>query len=438
MFTTQQPRKMNYANKPGVLISSSSDNLDRVLHNLYSTLRYSINENYDIKDIRTQLSVIALCLENDTNKRYNISEEAAVLGKMQSCAWLYINEYVSNGINIVEKNQLNIIIIEMATLFENINEIISNPNINIDLLDVAKDLNTTTKKLKYPITFHDNVYGNHTNIDDLKKHNGKSYIRRPIAKAELVLAWLSEILYEDENIPQRNMTGEEKGFIKTIGVMFNIFLKRNETTNKAINTLVFIRLMEIVYINCVTKTQEKELYKCFYHKQSLFKYIKDFNDIRLSTENPILSKLSYMPRRISYSYDDKYIFYNPVECDINSPIYHATVSWEKCRSLITSERNFKNVVEYTAEATFDYEKYFAANSIKEAKQCNEENQKWYDNQIVIKLNDEEERENTMKSLVPLKEKIKEELDKNGYTYSDVIFSVVGDYGDYTDIVYLRF
>ena len=304
--------------------------------------------------------------------------------------------------------------------------------IDLTALDVARDLNETMKLLDYPFSFHQNVYGNQ---EALRSRVGKSSLRRPIAKAELVLAWAAHMLRLTR--PAEKFTKYELTFINTLGTLLNAFNNRYELIinikyhQPCLDQLAFIRLMEVVYVlNAKNISTEANIYASWFDAPDRFNHIEDFMDIRLSI-NPedIRSNLSYIPRMVSMHPLGKTVFYNPVKCTPDSPITLATTAWMDAVRRMRGDLSFSSIMMETAVATFAYEARFNAATVP----LNEDPD-WYKDVHVFDLtitDDQElyaqQTEMINAELNPIKERIIQSMDEDPLWNNKrptIIFSVM--------------
>jgi hypothetical protein len=237
--------------------------------------------------------------------------------------------------------------------------------IDLTIIDTARDLNETMKLLDLPFSFHPDIYGK-SNSDSLRNRVGKSSLRRPIAKAELVLSWAAHLLRLTRS-PVK-FTKNELTFINLLGTLLNVFVQRYELIinikyhQPCLDQLAFIRLMEIVYITCIDRSdKDVNLYDSWYDQPDRFDYIDDFNDIRLSIDpTDIRSHLSRLPRMVSSHSTKRTIYYNPVECLDESPIALATKAWLNAQEIMRNDYSFDTIVKETSKASFGYENQFIA------------------------------------------------------------------------------
>ena len=307
--------------------------------------------------------------------------------------------------------------------------------IDLTAIDVARDINTTMNLLDIPISFHPATYGR-PEAKSLRNRTGKSSLRRPIAKAELVLSWAAYLLRLVR--PADRFTSQEVGFINLLGTLLNVFVQRYELIinvkyhQPCLDQLVFIRLMEIVYINTVNQNnKEINVYGSWYDQPDRFNYIDDFNDIRLSADpTDVRSHLSYLPRMISMHPQGKTLYYNPVKCLDGSPVALATKAWIEAQETMRKDDSFKTIVNETAKASFGYESQFVAHPGESLREIPE----WKANIRTFELTDTDDvklYENQLEAIREHLTPIKNEIDNLMGSFIDstdeppaIIFSVL--------------
>ncbi len=397
-----------------VLINNNSAVIDKVVNKLQKTIRNDKQFRFSLADVRRLIIESAEII----NKRHSMSEQVNESGKMQSVSWYFINEFLSCEVDGDLLSALNKLLLTMSETFENVGTFANSLSEDFTYIDVARDLNETMKLCAYPITFHDDMYGKR-NSTYLRGRCGKSSLRRPIAKAELVLAWAAHLLRLTRT--PAKFTNHELSFINALGAMLNAFTRRFDFIvnlkyqNPCIDQLAFIRLMEVVYVSTIKREwlNEYNLYASWFDSPDKFKFIDDFMDIRLSSNSAELkSHLSRLPRMTSTQPVKCTIFYNPVECLEGSPIHDATVAWIDAEKAMQVDLSFENIVKNTAVASFDYEKNFVG--IKQ-----EEVPEWYNNVKSFDLfyDDEdifkEQLSAIEEHLTPLKSAIEDTILSNG-------------------------
>lgn len=344
-----------------VLINSDTRVLDKVINNAQYVIRNTNVFRWSLSELR-QLIIKAA---NLINKRVCLYEHPSLSTRMQSVAWHFINEFLECELDTDLHNALNQLLIAMGMTFEYAG-IAAAEGVDLTALDVARDLNETMKLLDYPFSFHQNIYGNQ---EALRSRAGKSSLRRPIAKAELVLAWAAHMLRLTR--PAEKFTKHELTFINTLGTLLNAFNNRYELImnikyhQPCLDQLAFIRLMEVVYVlNAKNIITEANIYASWFDAPDRFNHIEDFMDIRLSI-NPedIRSNLSYIPRMSSMHPLGKTIFYNPVKCTPDSPIALATIAWMDAVRRMRGDLSFSSIMTETAVASFAYEAGFNAATV---------------------------------------------------------------------------
>ena len=281
----------------------------------------------------------------------------------------------------------------MGMTFEYAGEVAAK-GIDLTALNVARDLNETMIGLDYPFRFHDSVYGKPTD-NVLRNRSGKSSLRRPIAKAELVLAWAAHMLRLTRQ--PTKFTKNELTFINILGTMLNAFVKRYDLIinikyhQPCLDQLAFIRLMEIVYVVCIDRSDKDiNLYGSWYDQPDKFKHIEDFMDIRLTDNHEdIRSHLSRLPRMVCMHAPKKSIFYNPVKCLPGSPIALSTRAWLDAIEVMRKDYSFDVIVKETAKAAFVYESQFVVTPDMEPSM---ETPEWYTGTEVFELTETDDQD----------------------------------------------
>ena len=221
--------------------------------------------------------------------------------------------------------------------------------------------------------------------------------------------------------------------------MLNAFVQRYELIinikyqQPCLDQLAFIRLMEIVYVACVDRSDKNiNLYGSWYDQPDRFKYIADFMDIRLTTDvNDIRSHISRLPRSITNHAVPRTVFYNAVDCHPDSPIGKVTAAWIDAVKIMREDCSFDVLVKETAKATFLYESSFA---VGHDEQPSTEDPVWYTNAHIFELTDGDDEELYASQvsaindvLNPLKEKVLDALEPLSSDDShkpSVVFSVM--------------
>ena len=338
-----------------VLINNDLKVIDKVVNNIQRFIKYNQAQRFSLAEIRQ------LIIKSSTiiDKRLPLDETVYRSGRSQSVAWHFINEFLECELDSELSEALNKLLLQLSIAFDRIGEL-SADGIALEYIDVARDLNETMKLLNIPINFHNGLYGKQ-NSDALRSRMGRSSLRRPIAKAELVLAWAAHLL-RLTRAPEK-FTKAELTFINLLGVVLDTFVKRYDLMinikyhQPCIDHLAFIRLMELVYITCIKATDIAEplkVYASWYDQPAQFKYIQDFCDIRLNLEG-IQSHLSRTPRNLSSHLSKHTVFYNPVKCLPESPIFKATSAWLNAVESMRKDLSFDTIVKETALASFGYE-----------------------------------------------------------------------------------
>ncbi len=338
-----------------VLINNDIKVIDKVVNNIQRFIKNNHAQRFSLAEIRQ------LIIKSSTiiDKRLSLDETVYCSGRSQSVAWHFINEFLECELDNDLSDALNKLLLHLSIAFDKIGEL-SAEGISLDYINVARDLNETMKLLNIPINFHNGLYGRQ-DAETLRSKTGRSSLRRPIAKAELVLAWAAHLLRLTRS-PEK-YTKTELTFINLLGVMLDVFVKRYDLIvnvkyhQPCIDHLAFIRLMELVYITCIRSTDIAEplkVYASWYDQPAQFKYIQDFCDIRLSLEG-IKSHLSRLPRGLSGHLSKYTVFYNPVKCLPESPIFKATSSWLNAVEVMRNDLSFDAIVKETALASFGYE-----------------------------------------------------------------------------------
>ena len=423
---------MNSVQRPfNVLINNDIKIIDKVVNNIHRFIKNNKDQRFSLAEIR-QLIIKASTI---IDKRLPLAEINYCSGRSQSVAWHFINEFLECELDSELSEALNKLLLQMSIAFDRIGEL-SAGGIALEYIDVARDLNETMQLLNVPIIFHNGLYGKQDS-EALRSKTGRSSLRRPIAKAELVLAWAAHLL-RLTRIPEK-YTKAGLTLINLLGIMLDVFVKRYDLIvnikyhQPCIDHLAFIRLMEIVYITCIRTAKIDDplkVYASWYDQPAQFKYIQDFCDIRLELEG-IKSQLSRLPRNPSSYLPKNTVFYNPVKCLPESPIFKATSAWLNAVKSMRKDLSFDTVVKETALASFGYEHEYAntdGETITEPI--------WYEgiNAFVLTAEDDtelyEEQVTVIEdSLTPIKEEIEECIlpESFGLTSADdmnIVFSVM--------------
>jgi hypothetical protein len=412
-------------------ITNNASVVEKIINNIHYIVKHDNRLRWNPSTVR-QLIIKASDL---IDKRQCLYEHPYLSARHQSVAWNVINEFLECELDGDLCNALNKLLLSMATAFEYAGELASQ-GIELTNLDVARDLNETMKLLNYPFRFHSDVYGK-ANSDALRNRAGKSSLRRPIAKAELVMAWVAHLLRLTRQ-PVK-FTKNELTFLNLLGTMLNAFVQRYELIinikyhQPCLDQLAFIRLMEIVYIACIDRSDKSiNLYGSWYDQPDKFKYIADFMDIRLTTDmNDIRSHISRLPRSITNHAVPRTVFYNAVDCHPDSPIGKITAAWIDAIKTMREDYSFEVIVKETAKATFLYESSFVVGRDEELPS---EDPIWYANAHIFDLTDGDDEAlytSQMSAiddvLKPLKAKVLDELDpvSNGLDHNpSIVFSVM--------------
>ena len=420
-----------------VLINNDIKVIDKVVNNIQRFIKSNNGQRFSLAEIRQ------LIIKSSTiiDKRLSLDENIYCSGRSQSVAWHFINEFLECELDSDLSESLNKILLQLSIAFDRIGEL-SAEGISLDNIDVARDLNETMKLLNIPINFHNGLYGKQ-NTETLRSKTGRSSLRRPIAKAELVLAWAAHLL-RLTRAPER-YTKTELTFINLLGVMLDAFVKRYDLIinlkyhQPCIDHLAFIRLMELVYITCIRTTDIAEplkVYASWYDQPSQFKYIQDFCDIRLNLEG-IRSHLSRLPRSISSHSSKHTVFYNPVKCLPESPIFKATASWLNAVESMRKDISFNTIVKETALASFGYEHDYSVTDGETAVEP-----AWYEGVDTFVLTDPENNAELYaeqitaieETLIPIEKEIKENTTPESMELADnndvnVVFSIMLQAGE---------
>lgn len=412
-------------------ITNNASVVEKIINNILHIVKHDNRLRWSPSTVR-QLIIKSADL---IDKRQCLYEHPFLSAKHQSVAWHVINEFLEGELDGDLCNALNKLLLSMATAFEYAGDIAAQ-GIELTNLDVARDLNETMKLLNYPFKFHRDVYGK-ANSDSLRNRAGKSALRRPIAKAELVLAWAAHLLRLTRQ-PVK-FTKNELTFLNLLGTMLNAFVQRYELIinikyhQPCLDQLAFIRLMEIVYVVCVDRTDNSiNLYSSWYDQPDKFKYIADFMDIRLTTDvNDIRSHISRLPRSITNHATHKTVFYNAVDCHPDSPIGKITAAWIEVMKVMREDYSFDAIVKETAKATFLYESSFA---VEHGEQISSEYPIWYTNAHIFDLTDGDDEKlyaaqisAINEVLEPLKKKVLDVIDPVSNDFDSnpsVVFSVM--------------
>lgn len=392
-----------------VLINNDIKVIDKVVGNIQRFIKNSHVHRFSLAEIRQLIIKSADIID----KRMRLDTNEYQSGRSQSVAWHFINEFLECELDRDLNDSLNKLLLELSIAFDRIGESAAE-GISLDYINVARDLNETMKLLNIPINFHNGIYGR-TDAESLRSRTGRSSLRRPIAKAELVLSWAAYMLRLTRQ--PTKYTKNELTFINLLGAMLDVFVKRYDLIinikyhQPCIDHLAFIRLMELVYITCVRSTEIDEpltVYASWYDQPAQFNYIQDFCDIRLNLEG-IKSHISRLPRSPSTHYCKDSVFYNPVECLPESPIYKATAAWLNAVDIMRNDQAFDTIVKETALASFNYEHEFATST-----EDSIEEPSWYKNVKVFTLTDSDDTDlyaqqvtSIEEELTPIEESIKE-------------------------------
>ena len=415
-----------------IFINNDVKVINRVINNIHHYIVNPHGRRFSLAEVRQLLINTAEIID----KRLPLTTDNYSSGRSQSVAWYFVNEYLEGEVDESVNDAINKLLLQLAIAFDCIGNIAAE-GIPLEHLNVARDLNETMKLLHVPISFHHGVYGR-PDDDILRSRAGRSSLRRPIAKAELVLSWAAHMLRLTRRPTKYTKT--ELTFINLLGTMLDVFVKRHELiangkySQPCIDHLAFIRLMELVYITIIRATGIKhpfDVYASLYDCPPQFDYIQDFSDIRMSLEG-VMSHLSRLPRNISEHSSKHSVFYNPVKCSPESPIYLATSSWLTAIRIMQEDNTFDSIVKETAKASFCYEHAFTHIDGEDVKDpC------WYDGVDVFTLTDsnedakllEEQSAVIKEALIPIEKSIKDiGLDNlTGFDKEDdikVVFSVM--------------
>lgn len=369
-----------------IFINNNQSVIEKVVNNIQQTIKNDNRFRWSLTHIRQLLIKSAELID----KRQCLYDHPCLSAKQQSVSWHFINEFLECELDNDLLSALNHLLVSMGMAFDYAGTVAAE-GIDLTALDVARDLNETMKLLDYPFTFHPDVYGK-SNSEALRNRAGKSSLRRPIAKAELVLAWAAHLLRLTR--PLTKFTKNELTFINLLGTILNAFVQRYELIvnikyhQPCLDQLAFIRLLEIVYIACIDRSNKDiNIYSSWYDKPDRFNYISDFNDIRLSL-NPldIRSHLSLLPRMASAHPQGKTVYYNPVDCIADSPIALATKAWMDATEVMRDDCSFDTIVRETSKASFEYESQFAVQSDDPINELPE----WLANVRIFELTDTED------------------------------------------------
>lgn len=420
-----------------VLINNDIKVIDKVVNNIQRFIKNNQSQRFSLAEIR-QLIIKASTI---IDKRLSLDEIVYLSGRSQSVAWHFINEFLECELDDELNDSINKLLLQMSIAFDRIGEL-SAEGISLDNIDVARDLNETMKLLNIPINFHNGLYGKQDS-ESLRSKTGRSSLRRPIAKAELVLAWAAHLL-RLTRAPEK-YTKTELTFINLLGMMLDAFIKRYDLIinikyhQPCIDHLAFIRLMEIVYVTCIRTTDIAEplkVYASWYDQPSQFKYIQDFCDIRLNLEG-IRSHLSRLPRSISSHSSKHTVFYNPVKCLPESPIFKATAAWLNAVESMRKDLSFDTIVKETSLASFKYERDY---SVEDGENVVEPD--WYEGIDTFVLTDPDDNAELYteqitaieETLTPIEKEIKENITPESMGLKDdskvnVVFSIMLQAGE---------
>lgn len=420
-----------------VLINNDIKVIDKVVNNIQRFIKNNQSQRFSLAEIR-QLIIKASTI---IDKRLSLDEIVYLSGRSQSVAWHFINEFLECELDGELNDSVNKLLLQMSIAFDRIGEL-SAEGISLDNIDVARDLNETMKLLNIPINFHNGLYGKQDS-ESLRSKTGRSSLRRPIAKAELVLAWAAHLL-RLTRAPEK-YTKTELTFINLLGMMLDAFIKRYDLIinikyhQPCIDHLAFIRLMELVYVTCIRTTDIAEplkVYASWYDQPSQFKYIQDFCDIRLNLEG-IRSHLSRLPRSISSHSSKHTVFYNPVKCLPESPIFKATAAWLNAVESMRKDLSFDTIVKETSLASFKYERDY---SVEDGENVVEPD--WYEGIDTFVLTDPDDNAELYteqitaieETLTPIEKEIKENITPESMGLKDdskvnVVFSIMLQAGE---------
>lgn len=420
-----------------VLINNDIKVIDKVVNNIQRFIKNNQSQRFSLAEIR-QLIIKASTI---IDKRLSLDEIVYLSGRSQSVAWHFINEFLECELDGELNDSVNKLLLQMSIAFDRIGEL-SAEGISLDNIDVARDLNETMKLLNIPINFHNGLYGKQDS-ESLRSKTGRSSLRRPIAKAELVLAWAAHLL-RLTRAPEK-YTKTELTFINLLGMILDAFIKRYDLIinikyhQPCIDHLAFIRLMELVYVTCIRTTDIAEplkVYASWYDQPSQFKYIQDFCDIRLNLEG-IRSHLSRLPRSISSHSSKHTVFYNPVKCLPESPIFKATAAWLNAVESMRKDLSFDTIVKETSLASFKYECDY---SVEDGENVVEPD--WYEGIDTFVLTDPDDNAELYteqitaieETLTPIEKEIKENITPESMGLKDdskvnVVFSIMLQAGE---------
>lgn len=367
------------------------NNNTHVVEKIVNTIQYIVKHDNRFRWNPAVVRQLIIRAAELIDKRQCLYEHPCLSAKHQSVAWHFINEFLECELDRDLCDALNKLLLSMATAFEYTGELAAQ-GIELTNIDVARDLNETMKLLNYPFKLHDDLYGK-ANSDALRNRVGKSSLRRPIAKAELVLAWIAYLLRLTRQ-PSK-FTKNELTFLNVLGTMLTAFVLRYELIlnikyhQPCFDQLAFIRLMEIVYVTCIDRSDnDLNLYGSWYDHPVKFKHIQDFMDIRLATDmNDIRSHLSRLPRGITAHPTFKTVFYNAVDCHPESPIGMATKAWMDAVDVMKQTDSFDVIVKETAKASFLYEASFV---VGHDEQPTTEDPIWYSQAHIFELTDSDD------------------------------------------------
>lgn len=213
------------------------------------------------------------------------------------------------------------------------------------------------------IKFHPNMFGG--SIAEKLGSHGRSYLRRSVAKAEIVvLSYLHALRLKRSGVATKKTEELIRAFVTVahfvVKYLEDIILN-NDAERLFIGGNVVIRSLEIVY-NAIIPTGVKQqkvketTYAGWWYPDEYFKYIDDFNDVRIADG----SNLSKFPRKNLTEVEPGTLFWNPRDCTIDSPIHKATKRFLILQRIYRANPSLCAVVLlYTiAVHSFSYEKKY--------------------------------------------------------------------------------
>lgn len=410
-------------------LNTSEQNQNRIIANLRNTFR-----NRYMKSI--------LGPEDLFNHFQELSElliTDVIIGKQQSVAQITVNKILKtkDKDTLVDNEKLiaiaNKLFAVLSDCFEQLGSLAAD-QCREDALDIIKTLNFALGNNAVRVEFQDNIFGKYDNIK-LASH-GKSYIRRQIAKAEIVIATFVYLYTRDGNMMQSEL---KSIFINSCYDMVDTVIKYIRNTrfesdaHRFFNTgNLLIRLFEIVYnITCDNPYEDKNseyrplTYNSWHYPINRFSYLDCFNDVRIEDDG-IYSHMSYLPRtnitkkdfdklgtNITSTKDiiEKIVVWNPQEIIKNSPIEFATRAYKEFQELLNNRKmqlSIEEMIYHMGVASFDYERRFVTEKDRPCRSypymafiSESEELKTYIEEVRTQTNEHEELKNNECAMISL-------------------------------------